>query len=273
MIMIDSQPNLLATFQKSVSNFSSVAAGLIAVIALSGCQTMSKESASQFIEVVPPKSGAPVSGKSPVVFYLQGTGGGNIRAELWLDWFGSMGIAAVIIDSARMRDRPTLDGIDSYHEAGDLVLALDVVKDHPALDLNHYAVMGFSRGGTASLQAGSVLSASQPRPDYVFSMYPGGAGVCSNSYGPKTRVMVFYGELDGSGTRNGNRDRCKSMTLNSENAVFHGFAETHHGFDGLSTESAFDGSVGYLIAPNASAVQQTRQLILQELKTTWLRPN
>jgi len=237
------------------------------MLAMTGCKTLSPQEAASFVEVVP---GQGPNQAKPFVMFLQGTGGGNSRAELWTGWFNSLGISTVIIDSARLRGRATLDGVDSYIQAKDVQLALDAIKGRSDLDFEHYAIMGFSRGATAALQAGDVLDKGAKHPDFVMSLYPGGAGQCPNSWTARTRVLVFYGELDDSGTRNGNRHRCKKMVQQSANARYQGFADTHHGYDSRATMTAHDGLGSYLIQHNEKAVQATRQVVLDEIGARWL---
>ena len=236
------------------------------MLVLTGCKTLSPQEAAPFVEVVPGKGS---SHAKPFVMFLQGTGGGNSRAELWTGWFNARGVSTVIVDSARLRGRTNLDGVDSYLQAKDVQLALEVVKGRSDLDFDHYAIMGFSRGATAALQAGDLLDKGAKQPDFVMSLYPGGGGQCPNSWTARTKVMVFYGELDASGTRNGNRDRCKHMVQQSANARYQGFADTHHGYDSRVTMSENDGAGSYLIQHNEKAVQATRQILLDEIGARW----
>lgn len=111
--------------------------------------------------------------KYPVVFFLRGSNGTNTKARLWAEWYARYGIASVMIDSAGVRGMKRLFGID--YEA-DLAPAQEAVQSNPLLDFSRYAVMGFSRGGTAALDSGTFLLSAQPKPDFVFALYPGDSG-------------------------------------------------------------------------------------------------
>lgn len=242
----------------------------VGLLGLMGCESVPKGDIGKFVEVVPASAKVSERSRKPFVLFLQGTGGGNARAEIWTGWFNTLGVTSVIVDSARLRGQNNLEGVDSYHQSSDVSMALEYLQSRTDLDFRRYAIMGFSRGATAALQAGSTLRSGQPQPQFVFSMYPGGAGQCPNTYSDTTRVLVFYGELDASGTRNGNRDRCRSMIEGSKNAAYHGFPDTHHAYDAMVSAVAHDGAGSYLIKHNQKAVDETRRLILSELRFKWL---
>lgn len=209
---------------------------LVAAFFLPACQTMTPDRLAPFVEVVMPKGWTANDGKVPAVLFLQGTGGANIRSELWTGWFNSIGVAGVIIDNAGARGRSDLSGVPYQSQAEDVSGALRLLQADERIDWKRYGIMGFSRGGNAVLHAGAVLAKDQPAPAYVFSLYPGINGGCpAYTYTEPTRTLIFYGELDEWGSFNNNRDGCRSMSERTPNVDFHLIKNAHHGFDDLTT--------------------------------------
>ena len=205
--------------------------------------------------------------KYPVVFFLQGSNGTNTQARLWAEWYAQYGIASVMIDSAGVRGMKRLFGID--YEA-DLAPALEAVQGNPHLDFSRYAVMGFSRGGTAALDSGTFLLSTQPKPDFVFALYPGDSGQCRNKYKDPTKVFVFYGALDDWGDYMGTRNACSRMPGIYGNASFHLLKDAHHGYDGTwAGKWQCCGNRTFTSEPNPEALQYTRDLILKEIQEKW----
>jgi len=204
----------------------------------------------------------------PVVFILPGSGGGHGgRSYSWARWFSSLGIASVMIDSAKVRGRRQLFGINY---GGDLSPALEVVSENSNIDSKHYAVIGFSRGGTAALESASYLKESQPKPDFIFSLYPGDKGLCPNSHEEPTKVLVFYGEKDSWGTYQGNRNACKRMANWHDNTTFYLLKNAKHGYDGTwNGKWNCCGGRTFENAHNKKALEKTRALIFEVISKKW----
>lgn len=233
-------------------------------------QVMSPEELRPFIEVVMPENATSPQKRLPVVLFLQGTGGGNLRAELWTGWFNSLGVATVIIDNAKARGRSDLSGVPSYTQSRDIVAALEVIKDDLRLDLSRYAIMGFSRGGTAALESGGDLQAGQPLPQFVFSLYPGINGQCRNLHSELVKVMVFYGDLDDWGTFQGNRAACQRMAQSQPNTSFHLLPGAHHGYDDMTNADWSCCGRSFVSRSSAKATEETRKIIMKTIQKPWL---
>ena len=147
--------------------------------------------------------------------------------------------------------------------------ALEVAKKNPALNLSQYAVMGFSRGGTAALESGTYLNKNIPKPDFIFALYPGDKSECPNSHEKGTEVFVFYGELDDWGTYQGNRDACRNMASWKDNASFYMLDNAHHGYDGSWKGTWNCCGETFTSAPNKKAVEKTQQIILEAIQNKW----
>lgn len=243
---------------------------LWALAPLAHSQVPSPEDLRPFVEVVMPESTTPATTRLPVVLFLQGTGGGNINGELWTGWFNALGIATVLIDNAKARGRSDLWNVPSYIEARDIAATLELLKNDTRIDLNRYAIMGFSKGGTAAMESGDYLKTGQPLPQFVFALYPGNNGQCPNPYREPVKVMVFYGDLDDWGTFQGNRDACQRMAQSKSNTSFHLLAGAHHGYDGLVNVNWSCCGQSFVAKSSSKATEATRQIIMEAIRGPWL---
>ena len=235
---------------------------LLTILILNGCNGIKPEVMKNHIEVETVKQK-----KQPFVIFFQGSGGRNDRAYKWSQWFSKYGIASVFIDSAGARNKRSLKGINDH--GLDLSPTLKVIKNNPKLDLNHYAVMGFSKGGTAALESASSLDDKQPKPDFVFALYPGNSKGCPNSHDKTTKVHVFYGGSDDWGDYKGIRNSCKSMTDWYDNATFHLLKGAEHGYDG-DEEGGFNCCGRYFVKePNEEALNKTKEVIFKAIQNKW----
>lgn len=167
-----------------------------------------------------------------------------------------------MINSAAVRG---LDSLSGKEYSRDIIPTLNILKEHPEIDLTRYALMGFSRGGTAALKAGYHIKDS-PKPDFVFSLYPGDSSGCPNSHTDKTQVHVFYGDLDTWGNRKGIRNSCERMTRHHDNTEFHLFKGAHHGYDGF-TSGTYNKHI--YKQPSPSAVKEIKEIILKSITEKW----
>ena len=98
-----------------------------------------------------------LTGRAPAVVLVHGTVGVGPREERWAEELNSLGVATFVLDSFRGRDlappfesgavpSPLTIIIDSYR-------ALSLLATHPRIDPKRIALMGFSRGGVATLYA------------------------------------------------------------------------------------------------------------------------
>jgi len=250
------------------------------VVLTSGFQTIDTKTVAKNVTVYfpdgqtwHPSQKVPIKASAqtfPVVFFLQGTGGGDRRAESWSRWFIQHGIGAVIISSAKMRGLENLLGYSPYILASDVQKAIEVVKHHPQIDLTRYAVMGFSRGGTAALRLTThTLDDLIIMPDFMFALYPAGSGGCGINFEDGIDVHIFYGELDDWGTYKDNRKNCKQLASSHENATFHLLENTHHGYDDSVVFDFKENGMNFHSEPNAAAREQTKLIILGAIRTRW----
>lgn len=180
------------------------------------------------LSITVPNVGAP---PYPVVFFLQGAGGGNLRANRWAQDFAAAGLASVAIDNAGLRGVSNIARVDPSSIAADYAAALTAVQTDPRLDVKRHAVMGFSKGGTAAMVSGPALSKDQPKPRLVVAFYPGVYGDCSKSLAAGVKTHIFYGGADQWGEYRGTRDACRNLAQQDRSVIFHLVEGAHHGFD------------------------------------------
>src|SRR5271170_3199967 len=97
------------------------------------------------------------AGPFPAVILVHGSGGVGANVDMWARAFNSIGVAAFILDCFTGRgvvstipDQSRLAGLcmvyDSYR-------ALELLSKNPKVDKSRIALMGFSKGGFATLYA------------------------------------------------------------------------------------------------------------------------
>ena len=241
---------------------------IVSTIFLSGCYGgMNVDKMKPYIQIVTPEETNSqqlnINGQYPIVFFFQGSGGGNARAWKWAFWFMDQGIASAIIDSMGARNRDNLYGAEY---ASDIKSAMAIAETDTRLDLSRYALMGFSRGGTMALKSKPYIDPVYHLPSFVFSLYPGWNGKCPNRYKEETNVHIFYGDLDDSGSYGGTRSVCKSMANRRKNTKFHLLKGAHHGYDGNSNITFRCCGRKFTKRTNDIAIEETRKIIIKQIK-------
>ena len=97
------------------------------------------------------------TGRLPVVVMMHGSSGVNGTTEAWTHQFNTMGISTFVIDGFSGRGLTSVSTnqallgrlnliVDIYH-------SLEILAKHPRVDPERIVLMGFSRGGQATLYA------------------------------------------------------------------------------------------------------------------------
>jgi len=210
-------------------------------------------------------------GKFPVVIYYQGSGARNRRAEMWSDWFKTKGVASVIVHNAWIRKRYSNPSGSKYPEDG--AFAWDILKDHPKIDTNRFALMGFSRGGGQALDAARYFKGKRVAPGFVFALYPGGWGkpdTCLCSHSTPTEVHIFFGDRDDIETYDGTMSACRSLARWRRNVAFHLLQGATHAYDDTQFLTFYCcGGRPVSVDPNPRAVEETQAIIAKAIKTKW----
>src|SRR6476661_8674726 len=97
------------------------------------------------------------SGKLPVVVLMHGSSGVGSTMEPWVHQFNQMGISTFVIDGFSGRGLtavvPNQALLGRLNFILDIYRALDILAKHPRVDPERIVLMGFSRGGQATLYA------------------------------------------------------------------------------------------------------------------------
>jgi len=121
------------------------------------------------------------SGRLPLVILVLGSGGFNMNADVWDRQFESMGISTFALDS--FAGRGIVSTVVDQSQLGRLNMILDIYRSlavlaaHPRVDPDRIAVMGFSRGGQATLYASlkrfhRLWNAGGVDPAAYIALYP-----------------------------------------------------------------------------------------------------
>lgn len=97
------------------------------------------------------------AGRLPVVVLMHGSGGMGPNIEMWSDEFNAMGVSTFAIDGFSGRGLTSTSAnqalLGRLNFILDIYRGLDILAKHPRVDPERIALMGFSRGGQATLYA------------------------------------------------------------------------------------------------------------------------
>src|SRR6478752_10008312 len=97
------------------------------------------------------------SGRLPVVVLMHGSSGVGANIEPWVQQFNRMGISTFVIDGFSGRGLtvvgPNQALLGRLNLVIDIYRSLEILAKHPRVDPDRIVLMGFSRGGQATLYA------------------------------------------------------------------------------------------------------------------------
>jgi len=114
-------------------------------------------------------------GKVPLVVLAHGTAGAGYRESAWSDYLNGLGYGTFILDYFGPRGENG-SGRKVPRPKEDVWGALSILSTHPGLDMNKVAVMGFSNGGSVTLNSAGL----DPKQD-------------TRNVLPKAFIMVYGG--------------------------------------------------------------------------------
>jgi len=230
---------------------------LLALTAIAG-SILSNPAAAQTYDA----SSFRIAGKGgknkPFVIVVPGSGG-NIPGH-WMSALAGAGYGVVGINLGGIFGRP-LYGVSEQTLAYAVAKAVDAGKE-AGFDVNRYAVLGLSKGGTVALISPSYVS-SHPAPKALFAFYPGSLGSCPVSASGSTKVHIFYGDADEWGNFRGTRQACAGRA--GGNVQYHEYPGAHHGFDGGSSGSFSCCGGQFRYQPNGAAKARAMGIVRREL--------
>ena len=154
----------------------------------------------------------PGNDKAPAVVLIHGSGGiYNAELDYWPKQFNAAGIAVFTLDMFGPRGvKSTFDDqsqVPFAADTADAFAALRILATHPRIDSKRIAIMGFSRGGIATLRtAVEKIISNQKLPDGLsyaafIPTYGGGCGgifrlVAKPGVFSKAPILFIHGDAD-----------------------------------------------------------------------------
>ena len=183
---------------------------------------------------------AQASGRQPAVVLIHGSSGMGPNMEMWERIFNAMGIATFAIDGftgrgivSTSRDQSQLGRLNLIIDAYG---ALSVLAHHPRIDPQRIVLMGFSRGGQATLYAAMrrlhrLWNTSGARFQAYIPFYPD----CMTRYRDDTDVDASIREFHGAADDYDPPQKCAEyvdrLRKAGNDVVMTVYPEAHHAFD------------------------------------------
>ena len=185
----------------------------------------------------------PGTGRVPAVVLIHGSGALNVGNERWAQEFNDMGIAAFLVDSFAgrgikdtARDQSQLDNlammVDAYR-------ALGVLAKHSRIDANRIAVMGFSKGATASVYSSNERFRKLLAPgDLRFAAHIGMYTPCNTTFRDDEKLTgaplrLFHGIADDYVPIAPCRDYVEGLKRTGADVTLTGYEGAYHAYDGF----------------------------------------
>lgn len=190
-----------------------------------------------------------VSGKVPAVVFSHGSEGvSSLYFDVWARAMNDAGIAVFVVDSFKPRGIDNITGPEkqlSYNGLGgniaDALYGLKLLATHPQIDANRIFHMGWSRGGSAAVDAAWPTYQQHILPltakwAGTIAAYPG----CTmrhrtDQHSKLPSPMLFVlGEKDNMTPAQPCVDYAKELAAKGDAATYRVYAGAYHGFDRLN---------------------------------------
>jgi dienelactone hydrolase len=181
------------------------------------------------------------SGRLPLVILVPGSGGHAPNTDVWDRQFEEMGVSTFALDS--FAGRGIVSTVVDQSQLGRLNMILDVYRSlavlaaHPRVDPARIAVMGFSRGGQASLYSSlkrfqKMWNPGGIEPAAYIALYP----PCMMTFIADTEVSdhpirMFHGISDDWVKIGPCRDYLGRLQNSAKDVKMTEFPDTWHAFD------------------------------------------
>jgi len=197
----------------------------------------------------------PGNGKVPAVVLLHGSGGiYSAELDYWPKQFNAAGIAVFTLDMFGPRGvQSTAEDQSQVPFAADVAdafAALRLLATHPRIEPQRIAVMGFSRGGAATLRASvERIIASQKLPDGLryAAFIPTYAGGCAGGFRlvvkpgvfSKAPMLFIHGDADDYTPIGPCQDYADKIGKAGTAVEFVVLEGAHHKFDGDNVKRSY----------------------------------
>ncbi|MBW5438652.1 carboxymethylenebutenolidase [Bradyrhizobium canariense] len=196
------------------------------------------------------------SGKLPVVVLMHGSSGVGTTTEAWVHAFNAMGISTFVIDGFTGRGLtvvgPNQALLGRLNLVIDIYRSLEILAKHPRVDPDRIVLMGFSRGGQATLYASlerfhKLWNKSGIQFAAYIPFYPD----CSTTYQNDTDVAVrpiriFHGTPDDYNPVKSCKAFVERLKTAGRDVVLTEYPDSAHGFDsgllGVNTVTVSTGA-------------------------------
>lgn len=204
------------------------------------------------------------TGRLPAVILLHGSGGIGAREEFWSKYLSELGMASFLVDS--FSGRGIVQTSTDQDQLGRLATildgyrAFDVLAAHPRIDSARIALMGFSRGGTATLYASMTRLREMWNPRANFAAFIPLYGSCSATLIGDTEISPaplrqFHGMADDWVTVAPCRPYFERLRAAGRDAKLTEYPDAHH---------SYDNPLGSRTPVVAKGAQTTRDCLLGE---------
>ncbi|MCK1669275.1 dienelactone hydrolase family protein [Bradyrhizobium sp. 153] len=189
------------------------------------------------------------TGKLPVVVLMHGSSGVGATTEAWVHAFNAMGISTFVIDGFTGRGLtvvgPNQAFLGRLNLIVDIYRSLEILAKHPRVDPDRIVLMGFSRGGQATLYASlERFNKLWNKSGIQFAAYIPFYPDCSTTYVGDSEVVarpirIFHGAPDDYNPVKSCRAFVERLKAVGRDVVLTEYPDSAHGFDsgllGLNT--------------------------------------
>jgi len=208
-----------------------------------------------------PKSG---SDKVPAIVLVHGSGGLSASPDLWARELNATGLAVFILDSFAGRGIvSTVSDQSQLHSLAmmvDAYRALALLAEHPRIDRDRIAVMGFSKGAVASVYSSNRRFRQLYGPQGVeFAAHIGLYTPCNVAYRDDEKttgkpIRLFHGIADDYVSIGPCRDYAARLTQAGADVALAEYPDAYHAYD----------NPAYATPLRLPAAQTTRSCFLEE---------
>ena len=189
------------------------------------------------------------TGKLPVVVLMHGSSGVGATTEAWVHAFNAMGISTFVIDGFTGRGLtvvgPNQALLGRLNLIVDIYRSLEILAKHPRVDPDRIVLMGFSRGGQATLYASlERFNKLWNKSGVQFAAYIPFYPDCSTTYQSDSDVAarpirIFHGTPDDYNPVTSCKAFVGRLKTAGRDVVLTEYPDSAHGFDsgllGVST--------------------------------------
>jgi dienelactone hydrolase len=188
-----------------------------------------------------PGTAATPDTKLPTILALHGCGGmldrtskANLRTQVYAKLLNDQGWNVLFLDSFAGRKIKQVCGTNNAllspaQRVADVQAALSLLQEHPAVDAQRLAVLGWSHGGSVTLLSNAKGSISAKMPVVFVAFYPGcGSANVQSVWSPAKPTLMLLGERDDWA----NPKPCQSLAERHKPLLTQTtFPNAYHGFD------------------------------------------